>query len=212
MVIPGSKKLPIVLALIVFSGLILAFSSVQAQGSGSPLDFIAEYLEGILEQIRIIAEKDMGTNVTVEPNITVNPPEVNMHQNFTIEPEISLSQECNWENSVQTIAKNVGRCDNPVVFIFPEINWVDVNATKISYKVTAWRHSSPGPSTHVYLYLNGILVDDFGDLGKNYQIRELSNTDELEVGINKICYHDVDITEISIPEIYIEYEIKPANC
>ena len=81
-----SRDLIIALGLLIFisAGFVLAVNNNENNGVPSLLSEIKEVLQNILEKLNIIAEKETNVEVTVEPNITVNPPQIIVNPNITI--------------------------------------------------------------------------------------------------------------------------------
>lgn len=212
----------VVVCILMFSLLIISFVSAisdENQGVPSLLSEIKEILQNILEKLNIIAEKETNVEVTVEPNITVNPPIVNVNQNITLTPQ---NKTCEWEKYNQDIfawgdifagkdsTLTEPRKDNlfmiPNNILYSEIRVVNASINGICTPLG----SSPG---YCDIKINNVdCVSIHSSVWKTLNKLPESCSNSFKSGINNVSIDGWSGLTKRVNGLSLEMEIKPANC
>lgn len=152
---------------------------------------IKDILLEMLTQVEIIAEKNMSVNVEVTPNITL--------------PE----KECKWGNITKVINVDISDVDT-YAFILP----IDTEYNEIKFvnMILNIRSAGSGGSywQGCYFYLNGERCGEAtaGKIGTDF----ISCPQLLKHGTNILSITPSSHRVCSIRDMYLEMQVKPANC
>jgi len=198
------KKTNIILASVLVCMLSITLVLANENDNANPFEKMLEKLTEILEQLKIIAEKETNIEVNVEP------PEV------IVNPEIVLpDKECKWEKLNQQIG--IG---SPYTFVLIEnMPYEEVRVISAKGQIDCWGESCD------YLINDKICASASSDnvpsipQGSSWVLWGTIDfcTDAFKEGLNTVSVNvdgeiQSDFQLSSLNRLYLEMEIKPANC
>ena len=166
---------------------------------------ILNKLTQILEKMNIIAERNTTVQVNVEPNITVLPSNVIVNPNITL-----IGKECRWENMNQEIYISQGMDtylppNRTATFVLPnnDVLYEELNISKAKIRLLC-------KYTEYWVdYTCEILVNGNSVWNGLQNITSIDiDTNLLTAGINNISTNPKTL----VYRLYVEMQIKPANC
>ena len=194
---------------LIFGLFLVSFVSAENNDNNSVpslLSQIKEVLENIFDKLDIIAEKNSTVQVNIEPNITVNPPQVIVNPNITL---TLPNKTCEWEKYNQDAIEP--RKDN-MILIPNKILYSEMRVVNASMNGICTQVSSPG---YCILKVNNVECFSIHSSVWNtlayYQI-PVSCLNSFKSGINNVTLDGFSGLIKHVEELSLEMEIKPANC
>jgi len=196
------KKIIALLGFILLISVVFVVAESKAEDN-NPLLLIYGRLGDILDKITELVNKDW--DVTVEPNITVQPPQVNVE----VTPNITLpDKECKWEkiNGVETkLYKHPGQqgdSEYGTLIIPPNVLYSEVEIISGIISV------AEGPQP--ILFINGDL--DSNPCQSNIPINKFTKLSENCISALNEGYNEYRLLWGKFGTIDLNFKIKSANC
>lgn len=185
------KKMIAIISFMLLTSVVFVVAESKAEDN-NPLLLIYGRLGNILDKITELVNKDW--DVTVEPNIIVQPPEVNVE----VTPNITLpDKECKWESLMVRLSDELSNGQQAYFLFPPEF---------IQYKEVEIVNLTVSTSNDPTIMINNKICAD-GPAGVFVLYNANDCIGKIQLGLNEIR-----ISYGALHTLVAEIKVKPANC